>query len=82
MTGMTTITSKRQMTIPAKLFRELNLQEGDRLIVTEVGGELRLKKATAMVMKYAGLLAPQGKPVDLDKAISQAKLARFSQSPV
>lgn len=79
MTGMTTITSKRQMTIPAKLFRELNLQEGDRLIVTEVAGELRLKKATTMVLKYAGLLALQGKSIDLDKAISQAKLARFSQ---
>ncbi len=82
MTGMMTITSKRQMTIPAKLFRELNLQEGDRLIVTEVGGELRLKKATTMVMMYAGLLAPQGKSVDFDKAISQAKLARFSQPPI
>ena len=79
MSGLATITSKRQLTIPVKLFEQLGLSTGDKMIVESMNGELRLKKATKLVSELAGSIKVKKSMPDIDKAISQAKKARFSR---
>ena len=40
---MATITSKRQLTIPAKIFRKLGLKEGEKVKVMEEDGSLKMQ---------------------------------------
>jgi AbrB family looped-hinge helix DNA binding protein len=79
MSGLATITSKRQLTIPVKLFDELGLSTGDKMIVDSNGGELRLRKATKMVSELAGSVRVNKNLRNVDQAIAQAKRARFGK---
>lgn len=56
MNYLATITSKRQLTIPSKVFKKAGLSKGDRVLVEEEGGELRIKKALDLVEELAGSL--------------------------
>jgi AbrB family looped-hinge helix DNA binding protein len=80
MSIMTTITSKRQLTIPAKIFRELKLSHGDKLIIENRNGELVIKKAKDVIKQLSGsvTVTQDKKGVNLDKAIKQAKQIHFS----
>jgi len=49
-----TVTSKRQFTIPAKLFEKVNFEKGQRVVVEEEDGTLRIKKASDLVEELAG----------------------------
>lgn len=75
MNQMATITSKKQLTIPAALFRKAGLEIGQRVIVTEENGSLKITSAERLVEELAGSLKMpkrwQGK--DLDQIIDEAR---------
>ncbi len=75
MSQMATITSKKQLTIPAEVFRKAGLQIGQRVIVSEENGSLKITSAEALVEKLAGSVPIpkkwQGK--DLDQIIDEAR---------
>ena len=50
------ITSKRQITIPSKIFSLLQLTKGDRLLVEIEDDKLVLQKSQALLDKLAGSL--------------------------
>ncbi len=47
----TTITGKRQITLPADVCRTLGLRQGDRLAVEVVGDEIHLKREEPLVLR-------------------------------
>lgn len=81
MNQMATITSKRQLTIPSKLFKEAGLQIGQKVIVSEENGSLKLTPAERLVEELAGSLQMpkkwQGK--DLDEIIDRAREEYFKE---
>jgi len=74
------ITSKRQITIPAAIFKRLNLNEGDRLIVNIDQGKIVMEKAKALLDELAGSLKPPAeyRNKSLDFIINDAKRKYFS----
>ena len=75
MTYTATITSKRQLTIPAALFRKINLSQGQKIILTEENGIIKMESAIDMINRLAGSLKLPKKyqSLPIDKVISQAK---------
>lgn len=53
----TVVTRKGQITIPAKVRREMGLQEGDRVTVTREGDHLRVESQMSIVDRTAGMLS-------------------------
>lgn len=74
MTQMATITSKKQLTLPAELFRKAGLRIGQKVIVSEENGRLILTPAERLVEELAGSLAMPKKWVgkSLDKIIEES----------
>lgn len=54
MSQMATITSKRQLTIPSKLFNKAGLQIGQKVIISEENGSLKMIPAERLVEELAG----------------------------
>lgn len=54
MNQLATITSKKQLTIPAKLFKKAGLKEGEKVIVSEENGSLKITSAVKLVEELAG----------------------------
>ena len=54
MSQMATITSKKQLTLPAALFREAGFRVGQKVIVSEENGRLLLTPAELLVEELAG----------------------------
>lgn len=79
MPQLVTITSKRQLTIPVELFRQLNLAEGQQLLAYREDQALKLEPATALVEQLAGSIKipSRYKNLSLDKIIAKAKKTRF-----
>lgn len=75
------ISSKRQITIPAKLFEALNLREGDRLSVQVVNNKLIMQKSQALLDDLAGSLElpEEYKNRSLDFIIRDAKKEYFKR---
>ncbi len=82
MINLVTITSKRQLTIPVRLFKKLNLKEGQKVIVSEEKGKLTVSPALEMVRQLAGSVkVPERlKNKDIDEAIRTAKETYFSRA--
>lgn len=80
MTQLTTITSKKQLTLPAALFKKAGLKEGQKVIVSEENGRLIITPAEILVEELAGSLATpqkwQGKTID--EVIQKSKMDYFS----
>ena len=76
-----TITSKRQLTIPSGIFHKVGLSEGDKVLIEEKEGELRIKKASVLVENLAGsvTIPKYLKGKDVDEAIEIAKKKHFSK---
>lgn len=82
-----TITSKRQLTIPSKAFERTKLKKGDKVLIQEKDGELRIRKATSLVSELAGSLKKHalkgkgvGETVRLEQeAIEKARLKRYKR---
>lgn len=81
MSQLATITSKRQLTIPSKIFKKAGLSIGDKVMVEEDGGELRIKKALDLVEELAGSVkVPKHlRSIDTDQAIRIAKERYFGK---
>lgn len=76
-----TITSKRQLTIPAKIFRKLGLQEGQKVIISEEDGAMRVVSALKLLDELAGSvkLPKRFKGLPIDEVIKRAKDEYFKE---
>ncbi|MDO8498587.1 MAG: AbrB/MazE/SpoVT family DNA-binding domain-containing protein [bacterium] len=54
MTQIATITSKKQLTLPAELFRKAGFRIGQKLVVSEENGRLILTPAEKLVEEFGG----------------------------
>lgn len=81
MSQMATITSKKQLTIPAEIFRKAGLEIGQRVIVSEENGSLKITSAEKLVDQLAGSVSMprkwEGK--NMDQIIEDAKNEYFSK---
>lgn len=79
MTQIATITSKKQLTIPAALFRSAGFEIGQKVIVSQEGRGLLITPAENLVEELAGSVPIpkkwQGK--NIDEMIDQAKEEYF-----
>ena len=75
------ITSKKQLTLPAKLFRAAGLKEGQEIAISLENGRLVLTPPEQMVEQLAGILndaAPsEWKGRDIDLIIEEARKTYF-----
>lgn len=80
MLRIVTITSKRQITIPAKIFDRLQLKEGDKLIAEVDSNKITLQKAQQVLDELAGSLRipRRYKNKSLNFIIKEAKKEYFS----
>lgn len=81
MNQMATITSKKQLTLPAELFRKAGLHIGQKVIVSEENGRLMLTPAEKLVEELAGSVHVPAKlkGKDIDEIIEQAKREYFQK---
>lgn len=84
MTQVATITSKKQLTIPATLFRRVGFKEGQKVIVSEENGSLKITTAEKLIEKLAGSISIpkkwQGRK--LDQIIDEARDEYFKNKYV
>ncbi len=81
MTHAATITSKRQLTIPARIFRTAKLHQGQRVHITYSNGALTVEPARALVSRLAGSVnVPKRlRRVGLDALIQRSKASYFAK---
>lgn len=83
MNYIATITSKRQFTIPAALFKEANLKSNQKVLIRLIStdGVLRVEPMKRIVDHLAGSIRipARFKGMDIDEMIGEAKLEYFSQ---
>ena len=81
MSYLATITSKRQFTIPSEVFKKAGFKQGERVIVEEDNGTLKIKKAVDLLLSLGGSVkVPKHlRGVDADEAIRIAKERRFNR---
>lgn len=74
MTYMATLTGKQQLTVPAELFRRLNWEIGQKVIISENNRSLSITSALDLIDRLAGSvsLPKRLKGISLDKIIEQA----------
>lgn len=79
MTYTATVTSKRQVTIPIKLFEELGLKKGDTLIFEKDDTGMKVTSELALIERLAGSIEVPDhlKGVDIEEAIKQGKEQYF-----
>lgn len=81
MPQMATITSKKQLTIPAHLFYEAGLYIGQKVIVTEENGSLNITPAEKLVEELAGSvpMPKKWKGKNINLIIEQARDEYFQE---
>lgn len=81
MNYIATITSKRQLTIPAAVFGRLNLQTGQKVIVSVEKEVLKIVSAQNLVDQLAGSIKipPKLRGVPFEEALEVAKRRYFAQ---
>ena len=82
MNKMATITGKRQITIPIKLFKAANLDKNKKVVISQEKNRLVITSAISLVENLAGSLKMptswQGK--DLEEIIEQSKTDYFAKN--
>lgn len=74
MSYLATVTSKGQMTLPAKLRSELGINPGDRVELTLTGdGTVRLRKRSRSFAELKGLVKIEGSAAKIDRWIEEAR---------
>jgi antitoxin PrlF len=74
-----TVTSKGQMTLPAKLRTELGIKTGDRVELTaEQDGSVRLRKRSRSFAELKGLVKIEGSAKKIDDWIAEARASMAS----
>lgn len=81
MTYIATITSKRQVTLPAGLFAKLDLTTGTKVLVTEDKGKIILSPTESAVRELAGIIKASRGISDsrLEKMIEDSKQSRLAR---
>lgn len=81
MTQMATITSKKQLTIPAAIFREAGFSIGERVLVSEENGRVVITSAEKLVEELAGSVPvpKKWKGKDADQIINEARDEYFRE---
>lgn len=81
MTQMATITGKRQLTIPSRIYHDLNLQVGQKLVISSSGNSIIIKPALSLIENLAGSLSlpPKYKKTPLNQIILQSKQEHFQK---
>ena len=77
-----TITHKRQFTIPVRVYNELGLRAGDKVLVTHANGKLLIEPMTRLIDKLAGSVVVPDRFKRLKNAnilIKKAKQEYFKQ---
>lgn len=68
MNAIATITSKKQLTLPSKIFEKAGLKEGEKVIVSEENGSIKITPAVKLVEQLGGILKMpkkwKNKPLD------------------
>ena len=79
MAELATITSKRQLTIPVSMFRKLNLKKGQKVIITQDKGFLKIQPGFSLIEELAGSvkIPAKFKGLPLEKIIDKAKKEYF-----
>lgn len=81
MTKTATITSKRQITIPASIFKKTKLGERQKVLISERDGEVVITPLLAKIEKLAGSLKMperwRGKA--LEEIIEESRLEYFRE---
>ncbi len=79
-----TVTSKRQITLPAETCRKLRIVPGTKIdFVTNAAGETVLRPKTGDIRDLRGIVKYDGPPLsldDIDRAIGDAVVSRYKQS--
>jgi AbrB family looped-hinge helix DNA binding protein len=90
----TTVSSKGQITLPAKIRRSLNLDSGDRITITKRGGKVTiapdtyeekladLRKRTAEHLRLANIKPLSIEDMDrlIDESWTEADVKRFKEA--
>jgi AbrB family looped-hinge helix DNA binding protein len=81
MTKTATITSKRQITIPASLFIKVGLAERQKVLISEEEGKLVITPILSLIEKLAGSLEVPNrwKGKDIDTIIEESKAEYFAK---
>jgi len=81
MNQLATITSKKQLTLPAALFRRAGLRIGQKVIVSEENGSLKITPAEKLVEELAGSIPmpKEWKDKDMDQIIDEARDEYFKE---
>lgn len=76
-----TLTSKKQLTIPAQIFYQLNLKEGQKVIVSEKNGSIMIEPSLALVDRLAGSvkIPKRFRGLSPDKMIQKAREEHFKK---
>lgn len=81
MNYVATITSKRQLTIPVQVFKKMRLTEGEKVLVREENGVIKLESAKAAIRRLAGSVnvPKRFKGMSIDEIIEKAKGEYFAE---
>ena len=76
-----TITSKRQLTIPAEMYRRMNFENRQKVILSLEADAIRIEPAMDLVERLAGSLPvpPAYRGRDVDTMIADAKRTYFEK---
>ena len=79
MTKVATITSKKQLTIPAELYRRANFVEHQKVLISEIDGKLIITPTNKVINNLAGSLKMPKKwqDKDTDQIIAESKKEYF-----
>jgi AbrB family looped-hinge helix DNA binding protein len=79
-TFIATVTSKGQMTLPAKLRAELGIEAGDRVELTLADdGTVRLRKRSRSFSELKGLVKIEGSARKIEDWIAEARASMASE---
>lgn len=79
-----TVTSKRQITIPAEVCKELRIAPGTKIdFVKNAAGETVIRPKTGDIRRLRGILKYDGPPVSIEEmkmSIEEAAVERYLRS--
>lgn len=81
---MATITSKRQLTIPSSIFQRLGFREGEKVLISEEEGAMKVVSALSLIDKLAGSvkIPARYRGLSIDQMIDKAKKEYFKHKRV
>lgn len=81
MGALATITSKRQLTIPIRVFKSAGLRENQKVLVREEGGIIQIETAASVVERLAGSvkIPKRFRRLTADQMIEKAKREYFTE---